>query len=259
MTRQQALQILSLPNNATENEIKKRYKELAKLYHPDSNTEQSNSDKFIVITEAYLYLINNKTNNISHNNENLYKKQAYEYAKMRYEEFKKQEEELNNIPTSKILYPSWINVLFFILSIVFMLDYYLPKQWYKCKDAYIIEPQNEEEDYMIKACKYNILAERLSLMDIYLLEKNGIIYLKKTKILGVIFSYAIDPEVKVYNVTTNRYITYPSLWLSLIFSGIVLFLPLKNIQQKLLVKFLSLVFMLSFLLPFIAIGFALIV
>ena len=47
MNRQQALKILSLNNNATENDVKKRYKELAKIYHPDSNTSESSADKFI--------------------------------------------------------------------------------------------------------------------------------------------------------------------------------------------------------------------
>ncbi|HQP91004.1 MAG TPA: hypothetical protein PLK51_08495, partial [Bacteroidales bacterium] len=101
--------------------------------------------------------------------------------------------------------------------------------------------------------------ERLSLNDIYLLEQNGTIFLKKSRILGVIFSYSINPQRRVYNVTTNRYVTHPILWLSLVSSAIVLFVPLKNVQQKLFAKFLSLVFILSFLLPFISISFAMIV
>ena len=123
---------------------------------------------------------------------------------MRYEEFRKKEEELNNIPINKILYPSWLNVIFLILSVLFILDYYLPKQWHECDNAYIIEPQNTEENFVIKACKSQILAERLSLNDIYILEQNGTIFLKKSRILGVIFSYSINPQRRVYNVTTNR-------------------------------------------------------
>ncbi|HNT71401.1 MAG TPA: DnaJ domain-containing protein [Bacteroidales bacterium] len=118
MNRQQALNLLSLNNNATENDIKKKYKELAKIYHPDSNTSESSADKFIQITEAYLFLINNKDSQYIHQNtEDEYKRQAYQYAQMRYEEFRKKEEELNNIPINKILYPSWLNVIFLILSI----------------------------------------------------------------------------------------------------------------------------------------------
>lgn len=260
MNRQQALNLLSLNNNATENDIKKKYKELAKIYHPDSNTSESSADKFIQITEAYLFLINNKDSQYIHQNtEDEYKRQAYQYAQMRYEEFRKKEEELNNIPINKILYPSWLNVIFLILSILFLFDYYLPKQWHECNNAYIIEPQNDEEDFVIQACKNQILAERLSLNDIYLLEQNGTIFLKKSRILGVIFSYSINPQRRVYNVTTNRYVTHPILWLSLVSSAIVLFVPLKNVQQKLFAKFLSLVFILSFLLPFISISFAMIV
>ena len=260
MNRQQALNLLSLNNNATENDIKKKYKELAKIYHPDSNTSESSADKFIQITEAYLFLINNKDSQYIHQNtEDEYKRQAYQYAQMRYEEFRKKEEELNNIPINKILYPSWLNVIFLILSILFLFDYYLPKQWHECNNAYIIEPQNDEENFVIQACKNQILAERLSLNDIYILEHNGTIFLKKSRILGVIFSYSINPQRRVYNVTTNRYVTHPILWLSLVSSAIVLFVPLKNVQQKLFAKFLSLVFILSFLLPFISISFAMIV
>lgn len=90
MNRQQALNLLSLNNNATENDVKKRYKELAKIYHPDSNTSESSADKFIQITEAYLFLINNKGSQYIHQNtDDEYKKQAYQYAQMRYEEFRK--------------------------------------------------------------------------------------------------------------------------------------------------------------------------
>jgi hypothetical protein len=234
MTRQQALNILSLSNNATENDVKKKYKELAKIYHPDSNTSESSADKFILITEGYLFLINNNDSQYIHQNtENEYKKVAYQYAQMRYEEFRKKEEELNNIPINKIHNPSWLNAIFLILSIIFIFDYYLPKQWHECNNAYIVEPQNSEEDFVIQACKSKILAERLSLNDIYLLEQNGTIFLKKSRILGVIFSYSINPQRRVYTVTTNRYVTHPILWLSLVASDIVVFVPLKNVHQNL--------------------------
>ena len=52
-------EILNLPQNATEDEIKKQYKKLAKKYHPDRNIHLSedeqkiNEEKFKKITEAY--------------------------------------------------------------------------------------------------------------------------------------------------------------------------------------------------------------
>ena len=45
-------QILNLPHNCSQNEIKKRYHELALRYHPDKNNE-TNIEFFHKIQEAY--------------------------------------------------------------------------------------------------------------------------------------------------------------------------------------------------------------
>ena len=61
-------EILNLPQNATEEEIKKQYKKLAKKYHPDRNTHLSkeeqkiNEEKFKEITEAYHSALDNSNN-----------------------------------------------------------------------------------------------------------------------------------------------------------------------------------------------------
>ena len=49
--------ILGLPANATEKEIRKRYKELAKKYHPDKNPSPDAARLFIEINEAYQQLL----------------------------------------------------------------------------------------------------------------------------------------------------------------------------------------------------------
>lgn len=46
-------EILGLSNSATEDEIKKTYRSLAKKYHPDKNKEAGAEEKFKKITEAY--------------------------------------------------------------------------------------------------------------------------------------------------------------------------------------------------------------
>lgn len=50
------LEILELPPEATEREIKSAYRRLSKQYHPDRNPQQDTSEKFIEITQAYDYL-----------------------------------------------------------------------------------------------------------------------------------------------------------------------------------------------------------
>jgi len=55
--------ILGIPRNATEDDVKKAYRNLAKKYHPDVNTTGSelyepNTQKFRDVAEAYAVLSN---------------------------------------------------------------------------------------------------------------------------------------------------------------------------------------------------------
>jgi DnaJ-domain-containing protein 1 len=51
--RQQALNVLGLPPNATPHQIKRRYRALAKRYHPDKGGNQQQMQRIIA---AYEYL-----------------------------------------------------------------------------------------------------------------------------------------------------------------------------------------------------------
>jgi hypothetical protein len=53
--------ILGLPYSASDNEVKKAYKQLAKKYHPDINPSPEAHDRFLLIQEAYEHIINKKT------------------------------------------------------------------------------------------------------------------------------------------------------------------------------------------------------
>lgn len=46
-------EILELDKDCSKEDIKKKYKKLALLYHPDKNSEEGSSEKFHKITEAY--------------------------------------------------------------------------------------------------------------------------------------------------------------------------------------------------------------
>jgi hypothetical protein len=51
--------ILGLPPHPSVDEIKKAYRKLAYRYHPDINPSPDAKDQFILITEAYEFLISN--------------------------------------------------------------------------------------------------------------------------------------------------------------------------------------------------------
>lgn len=54
MQRQQALSVLGLPPNATPQQIKRRYRALAKRHHPDRGGDQQQMQRIIA---AYEYLM----------------------------------------------------------------------------------------------------------------------------------------------------------------------------------------------------------
>jgi hypothetical protein len=104
---------LELPENASQEDIKHAYRQLAKRYHPDVNKSSDAHEKFCEITEAYEFLIHHwmQFSDISHgkvNYEQYYSQQhesadyekfrreaqakAHYQARMRYEKFKKQHE-----------------------------------------------------------------------------------------------------------------------------------------------------------------------
>ena len=55
--RQQALAVLGLPPDATKQQIKRRYRELAKKYHPDRGGDQREMQRIIA---AYQLLMKNQ-------------------------------------------------------------------------------------------------------------------------------------------------------------------------------------------------------
>jgi hypothetical protein len=59
MTLSDYYQILGLPVDSSVNDIKKAYRQKARLYHPDINPSPEAKDKFIIATEAYEFLIAN--------------------------------------------------------------------------------------------------------------------------------------------------------------------------------------------------------
>jgi len=59
MTISDYYRILGIPYDSSVNEIKKAYRQKARLFHPDVNPSPEARDKFIEATEAYEFLIAN--------------------------------------------------------------------------------------------------------------------------------------------------------------------------------------------------------
>ncbi|GAF04598.1 DnaJ domain-containing protein [Saccharicrinis fermentans] len=101
--------ILGITSNATVQQIKKAYRAKAKQYHPDINKAKDANEQFILLNEAYEYLLNttgNSTNRIKRAQEKAEKQAKYqqqweqqerqkareraqEHARMKYEAFLK--------------------------------------------------------------------------------------------------------------------------------------------------------------------------
>jgi hypothetical protein len=104
MTLTSCYQILEVADNASIEEIKRAYRAKAFLLHPDKNNSPTASSDFIELTEAYEYIIAERSGRFrryqspfasaqSQKDKDYEeaKRRAREYAQMRYEEFEKTE------------------------------------------------------------------------------------------------------------------------------------------------------------------------
>jgi hypothetical protein len=101
MTITDYYEILGIPSDSSTDEIKKAYRKMARVYHPDINPAPDAKDHFILITEAYEFLIANhdkiKANEKAYNEamedwrkyrQNRSRKRANAYARTSYGTFK---------------------------------------------------------------------------------------------------------------------------------------------------------------------------
>src|ERR1035437_8920415 len=59
MTNNNYYEILGIQSNASIDDIKKAYRKMARMYHPDINPAPDAKDHFILVTEAYEFLLAN--------------------------------------------------------------------------------------------------------------------------------------------------------------------------------------------------------
>ncbi len=96
-----SFQVFNLPVDASKMSIKKRYKELAKIWHPDTSIDDSSEEKFKRLNDAYVLLLaykNQKALVLQEDNEFLkksekdvnkekYRKTIKEYLKSLYKNY----------------------------------------------------------------------------------------------------------------------------------------------------------------------------
>lgn len=134
-----AHKILGVSENASEVDVKKAYRRLAKIHHPDISG--GDPERFLEISQAYEYLINPQLSNNSPYQKNNSKsteeerKERYERAKkqfkeQQYREYVEQEQYFKKLTSGfrrKIF-----NVLFIgsvLLNVLMLIDYIIPGEW----------------------------------------------------------------------------------------------------------------------------------
>jgi len=73
------LKILGLSGEVSVSQIKKAYRQMAKIYHPDINKSPNAHELFLLINEAYIFLINYKAGKYNEPKPNANKNDDFSY------------------------------------------------------------------------------------------------------------------------------------------------------------------------------------
>jgi hypothetical protein len=127
------LRLFGLNENATEEDIKKAYRKLAKKYHPDLNSDPKAQQIFIDLHEAYERLLNA---DVFSGGSNKRAEQSFEtrraHAKVRYDEQQEIERKNQIYYFEKLIRSqSWVYFKYFaffsaLFSLVVFIDFFLP-------------------------------------------------------------------------------------------------------------------------------------
>lgn len=129
----QYLDTLGLQPGVTEADIKKAYRRLAKLYHPDVNKDPDAQRRFVEITEAYNFLLEVGAKPNEERVNYAYDAHAREYAERRrrareYAREKQRQAAEVKWRTLAVLYKysDYLVGLFLLTNLLFLVDYLLP-------------------------------------------------------------------------------------------------------------------------------------
>lgn len=232
--------ILGVTPDAEIDLIRKAYRKKARQYHPDHNSSPDAHDQFLKICEAYNYLTElRKRGNKNGIPFDQRKKEAEDraraYAKMRYEEFIKQNEAFERTSVHEIYWGKPVTVILTFLALLFVLDAYVPLRSQ-------IEPVLSYEKYCnswehcpgtIKTASFTLGADKT------------FSYTWQGEELQIFYSVILK-EVRYYSLANNKAVSfhppyhtaqYGVLAIIILICGVlVLFYPLKNFSQRLIVK-----------------------
>lgn len=161
------LELFNLNESSSLDDIKKRYRELAKEFHPDRNKDSNAHERFLLIKEAYEYLINNQSQNshsVYFDNINLEKEriEKIRIAKERLKEYYKRKE-LKKAQQIDLFFKSklwrvytFFSCVYLIFSIVNMIDFFLPRTETKTYISEISSDYNGNLNDKIVLIKPNI-------------------------------------------------------------------------------------------------------
>jgi curved DNA-binding protein CbpA len=132
------LELFNLNESSSLDDVKKRFRELAKEFHPDRNKDSNAHERFLLIKEAYEYLITNQDQNyksVYFDNINLEKEriEKIRVAKERLKEYYKRKElkkskEIDDFFKSNLWrFYSFFSYVYLLFSIVNMTDFFLPR------------------------------------------------------------------------------------------------------------------------------------
>lgn len=132
--------ILGLPETASPAEVRRQYRKLAMLYHPDKNPSTQAKEQFLIITDAYEILLGKKSmpvslnQHISRSKEKTHEDRVREAKKRYYDQLEK--EQMQNEMYFRSLFLGWkwkliktTSILGLVLAISLTLDLLLPRHY----------------------------------------------------------------------------------------------------------------------------------
>lgn len=210
MSLEHYYRILGLDEDASDEQVKKRYRTLAKKMHPDHNTSHNAKDQFIKIHEAYEIILNREIlqkNSSKTDKKNKSKEERVKEARKRYyEQIRKEEIETERYFIKLTNGKSWKIIRFssyfgLFLSFLIIIDFFLPKHFESDKinfyDRDITQFNNSSISKIQTENKYDFYVKNI---DYYLYSYYPEIQIER--------SWILHQAIKVHSFQKVKYKSY---------------------------------------------------